>query len=107
MKTTKLFFLIILPVIFLLFFIGCDTKEEVQPKPPESIQVLDTSRTTGVNTALKSDPDLASLNVKGEVINFTATLTGTVKSQEQKDNAEQLAKTVPGIKTVINNIQIE
>lgn len=59
---------------------------------------------TSVETALKANPDLASLNatVKDGVV----TLSGETKDETFKTKAEELVKGVKGVKNVINNTTV-
>jgi hyperosmotically inducible periplasmic protein len=45
--------------------------------------------------------------VKYDVKNGVVTLTGEVKSESQRDNAEKLAKAVPNVQQVINELEIK
>jgi hyperosmotically inducible protein len=46
-------------------------------------------------------------NVKYEVKNGVVTLTGDVNSQTNRDNAEKVAKAVPNVTQVVNNLQVK
>jgi hyperosmotically inducible protein len=46
-------------------------------------------------------------NVKYAVKNAVVTLTGEVSSQRLRDDAEQLAKAVPNVKQVVNDLQVK
>ncbi len=77
-----------------------------------------TGRTTGqavndkmlafnVNRALGRDPVLKFPDVKVNVYNANAQLTGFVDNDEQRNRAAQIAAGVPGISQVINEITIK
>ncbi|MDQ7824476.1 MAG: BON domain-containing protein [Candidatus Eremiobacteraeota bacterium] len=76
------------------------------PQPPSSIQPLDTSHVTALKSALNTDPELASAGIQVTVQNDTATLTGTVNSEEAKKRAEAIALKTRGINKVVNNLQV-
>lgn len=88
MKFSKL-----LPALFLSFsilFIGCNHE--------------DTNVEANINNKLKEQQDLS--RVTATVVNGVATLSGEVKSEEDKNNAETLTKEVKGVNTVNNNITL-
>jgi hypothetical protein len=60
-----------------------------------------------VNKALNDDATLASLGITVTVIEGKAMLNGLVKTADLKAHAEQLAKTVRGVKSVDNKIIVE
>jgi hyperosmotically inducible periplasmic protein len=59
-----------------------------------------------VTTKLLDDPELRKHPLDVKVSNGTATLSGTVPSEEIKTRAEQAAKTVKGVRRVVNNITV-
>src|SRR4029077_7037749 len=46
-------------------------------------------------------------NVKYEVKSGVVTLTGEVNSQDKRDHAEKVARSVPNVKQVVNNLQVK
>lgn len=60
-----------------------------------------------VNSKLLDDQDLRSSSIDVKVSGGTATLSGQVSSEELKTRAERVAKTVKGIRSVINNIVVK
>ena len=104
---TKKAILIMLAVIIIpVMFAGCAKKKEATPLP-SSVKQIDSSREVAAKINIQSDPELAPLGIKVEAKNFTVTLSGTVKSEEQKKRAETLAGSTSGVKEVINNIIVE
>jgi len=59
-----------------------------------------------VNSKLLDDQELRSSSIDVKVSGGTAVLSGRVANQELKARAEKLAKTVKGIRSVINNIEV-
>jgi len=53
-----------------------------------------------------SDPDAKVGDLGVEMKDGTATLTGMVETQSQKEKATKLAKKVKGVKRVVNNITL-
>jgi len=102
-----------------LFFCvtSCTRKQPVeQSEPPASIlshqgtaagiAPLDKTRSASAQTILNSDPELAPLHLQVSVFNDTATVTGSVRNEEQKQKVETLVLRVSGVNKVVNQIQI-
>jgi hyperosmotically inducible protein len=67
----------------------------------------DTTLTTNVKTQLSSQsPALASM-VNVETKDGVVTLTGTVDNDVAKNQAEQTAKSVANVKSVVNNLSVK
>jgi len=93
----KLFLLLSLTA--LLF--GCRTNES-----PED-QVNDLEITTQLKSKLASDIGVSSVtNISVNSTNGVVTLAGQVDSEEAKAKAEVLAKAVPKVVHVVNNLQV-
>ena len=60
-----------------------------------------------VGLKLRDDPDLRAHSINVKVSGGTAMLSGTVTSDELKTRAEDVAKTIKGIRTVINGIVVK
>jgi len=60
-----------------------------------------------VNSKYLDDQDLKSLAIDVKVSGSTALLSGRVPNDELRTRAEKLAKTVKGIRSVINNIVVK
>ena len=69
--------------------------------------VDDASMTASVKSKLVADKAANLTRVDVDTNNGTVYLNGTVESAEQKSKAEQLAWQALGIKTVVNNLQIQ
>ena len=74
----------------------------VTPTAPSSTELE-----IDVNSKLLDDQDLRSSSIDVKVSGGTAILSGRVPSQELKTRAEKLARTVKGIRSVINNIVVK
>jgi hyperosmotically inducible protein len=68
--------------------------------------VSDDAITDQVMIKLSSDPVVKGGGLKVDVKDGVVTLTGTVNEQRQKDKAAKLAKSVKGVKSVINNVTV-
>ena len=63
--------------------------------------------TEQVRQALRANEKTAKCPMGVAVQGATVSLQGTVESQEAKDTAEQLARSVPGVVNVINGLVID
>ncbi|RKX60194.1 MAG: transporter [Thermodesulfobacteriota bacterium] len=62
--------------------------------------------TTRVKIKFMQDPELKAFSIDVDTLNGVVTLTGIVKTEAQKKKAVELAKSVPGVKGVKDNIQV-
>lgn len=72
-----------------------------------SIRELDRTKETAIKIALKQDKELAGEDIKIQVVNLEATISGKVQNEEAKQRAEKIAMKVEGIKTVHNKLKVE
>jgi osmotically-inducible protein OsmY len=91
--------LLLLPLAVLL--LGCRTNES-----PED-QVNDLEITTQLKSKLASDVGLSSVtNIAVNSTNGVVTLSGQVDSEGAKSKAEIVARAVPKVVRVVNNLQV-
>lgn len=69
--------------------------------------VDDASITTKVKAEFVRDPVVKALDVKVETFKGVVQLSGFVDSPQEKSRAEQIARNVPGVQGVKNNISIK
>jgi hyperosmotically inducible protein len=67
----------------------------------------DASITASVKSKLVADKAANLTRVDVDTNNGTVYLNGTVESPEQKSRAEQLAWQASGVKSVVNNLQVQ
>lgn len=67
----------------------------------------DMAVSTKVKAAFAQDPGVKAIEVKVETYKGTVQLAGWVNTLEEKARAEQIAKGVPGVKTVENKIIVK
>jgi hyperosmotically inducible protein len=91
----------VLAVFLVGFVVGCTTTQT----PGE--QVDDASIHTAVKAKLTADRFSNIVNVDINVTNGVVTLAGEVPNAQVKAEAEAEAKTVDGVKRVINNLQVK
>lgn len=85
---------------FLMFSIGCQSQSV-------NGQVNDATITAAVKNKLTADVRLATLtSLEVTTENGNVCLNGTVESEEVKRLSEESARTVDGVKQVINNLQV-
>jgi hyperosmotically inducible periplasmic protein len=78
---------------------GTEAKRQIQASP----------LTSAVKSALAADAGLKMLkiNVDSDAATGKVTLKGRVKSEEEKNRAEAVAKKVEGVKTVENRLTVQ
>lgn len=59
-----------------------------------------------VQTALMEDPDLSNYGIEVLNSNGVITLTGTVRSTEDRERAEVIVRNLGGVTSVINEIDV-
>lgn len=88
----------------LLFNAGCSRGENDRTAGQT---VDDTAVTAKVKAAFAKDPGVSAMEVKVTTYRGTVQLSGWVNTAEEKAKAEELAKTIPGVKTVENQITVK
>lgn len=106
MSMTKKYPVLIVALLGLIVILtGC-----IQPKTETTkatIPPLDHAKITAIKTNLGQVPGLVTADIKVEVRLKKATLKGTVKSEELKKKAEQIAYKVEGITEVENKLEVK
>jgi len=67
----------------------------------------DASITTAVKSKLVADKALNLTRVHVDTNNGTVYFNGTVETPEQKARAEEIAREAKGVRSVVNNLQIQ
>lgn len=79
--------------------------------PPANItvgtEIDDSVITTRVKSALLADADIKSFDFKVETRKGEVLLSGFVDSQVQLDRASAVARAVPGVKNILNNVSLK
>jgi hyperosmotically inducible periplasmic protein len=87
--------------------------DEIGVRPPQDTQAgavasnLDTAIEHDFKASLKEHQNLDDQSIHYEAKNGTLVLKGSVKTAEQKKEAYDLAKQVPNVQQVVNEIKIE
>jgi hyperosmotically inducible protein len=81
---------------------------EPMPRPGDSVAdaVSDATLTAAVKTKLLADPKVRGLKIDVDTKNGMVTLTGTVRSQAEKDEAMRLARETENVKNVTDRITV-
>ena len=69
--------------------------------------VDDATITTRVKTRFAKDPTVSAMHIHVDTMKGVVELTGTAKSDAEREQAAQLASAVPGVSSVQNNIKVE
>ncbi len=90
---------------------GCTKPSQVSGAAPAATsvgtQIDDSVITTKVKTALLSDPDIKSLDIKTETRKGEVQLSGFVDNQSQIDRAMAVTRMVEGVKAVDNKVNLK
>lgn len=89
---------------FLIFSLGCASTDK-QASTGERLD--DTVITTRVKAAIFGDDMLKVTEINVETFKGTVQLSGFVTSREHANRAVEVARGVPGVKDVKNNMQIK
>jgi hyperosmotically inducible periplasmic protein len=87
-----------------------DVEDEMQVRPRSSTvgaAVSDSDLTLRVKSALMGSPDTKAREIDVTTENGVVLLSGFVDSNEQRDDAANVAKTVQGVKAVDNGLQVK
>ena len=81
----------------------------IVPPPPITVgtQLDDTVLTASVKSALIADPSVKSFDFKVQTRKGEVQLSGFADNAGQIQRATELARGVPGVKTVINDMMIK
>ena len=80
---------------------GCGTM-----RPPHR-QMDDAVLAQNIHEALWSDPELSNFEITVDVKAGAVTVTGVVRSEEQRRRAEEIIKGVPNVKSVRNLLGLQ
>lgn len=72
-----------------------------------AVAVDDTAITAKVRTAVLAEPGLKSLQIDVDTKNGVVTLSGTVDNTSMKERAHQVAQSVSGVKSVVDNLTVK
>ena len=96
---------LILVVILLFVLSGCAGSQKTGENPVGGV-VDDSTITTRVNHEMLKDDIVKSRQIDVDTIGGHVILTGVVATRQESARAVQIARNVPAVKSVTNNIQI-
>jgi osmotically-inducible protein OsmY len=82
------------------------TLQSCSSTQPVGEQMSDATITSKIKAKFVADPEINPFNISVETEEGIVYLTGRVKTQVSKDEAEQLARDTDGVRQVVNNIQV-
>jgi hyperosmotically inducible periplasmic protein len=82
------------------------TLQSCSSTQPVGEQMSDAGITSKIKAKYVADGDINPFNISVETEEGIVYLTGRVKTQANKDEAEQLARDTKGVRQVVNNIQV-
>ena len=88
-----------------LLFVGAGCSRDDGKSTGQTID--DSAISAKVKAAFAQDPGVRAIDVKVDTHLGSVQLSGWADSAEEKARAEQLAKAVPGVKTVQNKIELK
>jgi len=86
---------------------------EIGVRPPDNgeAKAVDSSLDNGIEdnykAALKAHQNLDAQSISYKAKNGTLVLSGSVKTRAEKNEAGKLAKTIPNVKEVVNEIEVK
>lgn len=95
--------------VLALSLTGCSTTSNSTGGPAQTAgaQIDDHNTTSAVGYALASDPQYKFGSVNVETSAGTVQLSGFVLSDDQRSRAGNIAKNVPTVKAVLNNLAVK
>lgn len=94
MKRNSPLFVYLLLMVLLVLEVGC-------AKKPDDAKI-----SSDIQSKFSQDSGLSSKQLTAQSVNGTVTLGGNVDNDAQRNAASQQAASVPGVKQVINNLQV-
>ena len=93
----------IITALFVMSLMGC----QAMTGKTAGQNVDDATITASVKSTLVADKAANLTRIDVDTNSGVVALNGTVESAEQKTRAEQLARRVDGVRSVINNLQVQ
>jgi hyperosmotically inducible periplasmic protein len=86
---------------------GCSKPPEVVTAPPAAVAVSDTDVTSNVRTALQGDSAVKGFDISVTTLNGDVKLSGMVDTQAQVDQALMVARAVPGVNAIQDELKLK
>jgi hyperosmotically inducible protein len=92
-------------VLITVFFLAACAATSTDESTGEYID--DAAITTKVKTALLQDPEVSGLDINVETFKGTVQLSGFANSERERQRAGTLARSVAGVQSIQNDIQLK
>lgn len=109
MKSSKLLAALLVPA----FIVGCSSlggasgdRSSASNQRSAGEVVDDATITTRVKTALLADPEVSGLKINVDTLNGKVSLKGETKTLALRKKAESIARSVPGVQSVNNQLVV-
>jgi len=79
----------------------------VEGRDAKTADDLDSGLSTRLETLVDEDQSLTKTDIDFDVKNGVVTIKGQVRTPAQKSHVEQLARTQPGVKDVVNSLEVK
>lgn len=80
---------------------------EVGDGPMETVPGTDAALVTAITARLAADDDVAAANIDVDAQDGLVTLSGTVKTSAARQEAERIARSVDGVRSVRNELKVQ
>jgi osmotically-inducible protein OsmY len=103
----------LLPLLVIVFSMGVAVAQLPEVKPPPvpkgttEQRSEDETITAQVKEAISADAELKDMEFTVETANNVVTLSGTARAKDQIARAIAIARSIPGVKSVINILGIK
>ena len=104
MEKTKRIPAVLVVTLVMLLVGGCAGDAETKSTGQ---YIDDAALTTKVKTALFRDDEVSGFQVDVDTFKARVQLNGFVDSEEEKQRAEQIARSTEGVQEVINNLEVK
>ena len=100
MKAPKILFSVLSVLLLATVLSGCSSMQ------PAKVQLDDAEITTAVKAKLAADPDVAAIQIDVNTNEGVVTLTGRVKTTDERLEAVRIARETNGVKKVNDLIKV-
>jgi len=93
---------VMIALLFIGFMYGCQTT----PNQTADRELTDSAVTAKVKTKLAEDRAGTLTQIKVDTVKNIVYLSGTVPTSDDRMRAEQVTRTIDGVKNVVNNLEV-
>lgn len=108
MKSSKLLAVLLVPAfVFGCANLGGASGDKSASKQRSAGEIVDDATITSrVKTALLADPEISGLKINVDTVEGKVSLKGETKTLALRKKAESIARSVPGVRSVTNNLVV-